>query len=85
MKTFCSRAAEAGGGRCVLTDMIVEEAGEYLEAMRENKLPPVFLAAPTSPDVRLKAIAAVSQGLCMQSREWGLRGRSRRSRAMLLS
>ncbi len=61
MKKFCLRAAEAGADGVLLTDMIVEEAGEYLEAMRENALAPVFLAAPTSPDVRLKAIAEASQ------------------------
>ena len=62
MKTFCSRAAESGADGVLLTDMIVEEGGEYLAAMQENKLSPIFLAAPTSPDVRLKAISAVSQG-----------------------
>src|SRR5881628_3334596 len=62
MKTFCARAAEAGADGVLLTDMIVEEAGEYLEAMREHALAPVFLAAPTSPDTRLKAIAAASRG-----------------------
>src|ERR1700723_4585496 len=63
MTTFCARAAEAGADGILLTDMIVEEAGEYLEAMREHKLAPIFLAAPTSPDARLKAIAAVSRGV----------------------
>lgn len=62
MKAFCERAAEAGADGVLLTDMIVEEAGEYLEAMHANKLAPVFLAAPTSPDARLKAIAECSQG-----------------------
>src|SRR6202048_4562642 len=49
METFCARAGEAGADGVLLTDMIVEEAGEYLEAMREHALAPVFLAAPTSP------------------------------------
>src|SRR6201994_1879484 len=31
MKTFCARAAEAGADGVLLTDMIVEEAGGYLE------------------------------------------------------
>lgn len=62
MKDFCARAAEAGADGVLLTDMIVEEAGEYLEAMHANGLAPVFLAAPTSPDARLKAIAGASQG-----------------------
>jgi len=74
MKTFCSRAAEAGADGVLLTDMIVEEAGEYLEAMRENKLAPVFLAAPTSPDVRLKTIAGASQGFVYAISRLGITG-----------
>ncbi len=74
IKTFCARAAEAGADGVLLTDMIVEEAGEYLEAMREHTLAPVFLAAPTSPDVRLKAIAAVSQGFVYAISRVGITG-----------
>jgi tryptophan synthase alpha chain len=54
--------------------MIVEEAGEYLEAMHANKLAPVFLAAPTSPDARLKAIAGVSQGFVYAISRVGITG-----------
>jgi tryptophan synthase alpha chain len=60
METFCARAAEAGADGVLLTDMIVEEAGAYLAAMKQNSLAPIFLAAPTSPDARLKAIAEAS-------------------------
>jgi tryptophan synthase alpha chain len=74
MKTFCGRAAQFGADGVLLTDMIVEEAGEYLEAMRENKLAPVFLAAPTSPDARLKAIAGVSQGFVYAISRVGITG-----------
>ena len=74
MKTFCARAAEAGVDGVLLTDMIVEEAGKYLEAMRENRLAPIFLAAPTSPDARLKAIAGVSQGFVYAISRVGITG-----------
>lgn len=74
MKEFCKRAAEAGADGVLLTDMIVEEAGEYLEAMRESGLAPVFLAAPTSPDARLKAIAEVSQGFVYAISRVGITG-----------
>jgi tryptophan synthase alpha chain len=74
MKVFCARAAEAGSDGVLLTDMIVEEAGEYLEEMRVNKLAPVFLAAPTSPDLRLKAIAAASQGFVYAISRVGITG-----------
>jgi tryptophan synthase alpha chain len=74
LKTLCSRAADAGADGVLLTDMIVEEAGEYLEAMKENRLAPVFLAAPTSPDARLKAIAGVSQGFVYAISRVGITG-----------
>jgi tryptophan synthase alpha chain len=74
MKTFCAKAAEAGVDGVLLTDMIVEEAGEYLAAMREFRLAPVFLAAPTSPDARLKAIAEVSQGFVYAISRVGITG-----------
>jgi tryptophan synthase alpha chain len=74
MKKFCAKAAEAGADGVLLTDMIVEEAGEYLAAMSECGLAPVFLAAPTSPDARLKAIAEVSQGFVYAISRVGITG-----------
>ena len=74
MRTFCTAAADAGVDGVLLTDMIVEEAGEYLEAMQEHKLAPIFLAAPTSPDARLKAIAAVSRGFVYAISRVGITG-----------
>lgn len=74
MREFCMRAAEAGADGVLLTDMIVEEAGEYLDAMREAKLQPVFLAAPTSTDKRLKAIAEVSEGFVYAISRVGITG-----------
>ena len=74
MKTFCARAADVGADGVLLTDMIVEEAGEYLEAMRDHALAPVFLAAPTSPDARLKAIAGASQGFVYAISRLGITG-----------
>lgn len=74
LKNFCAQASEAGADGVLLTDMIVEEAAEYLEAMRANKLAPVFLAAPTSPDARLKAIAENSQGFVYAISRTGITG-----------
>lgn len=70
-----TRAAKANGADGVLlTDMIVEEADEYLACMRENDLAPVFLAAPTSPDARLKAIAEHSRGFVYAISRVGITG-----------
>ncbi len=74
IKTFCARAAEAGADGVLLTDMIVEEAGEYLQEMKAHGLAPIFLAAPTSPDARLRAIAGVSQGFVYAISRVGITG-----------
>ena len=74
MEKFCAAAAEAGADGVLLTDMIVEEAGEYLESMRAHNLAPIFLAAPTSPDARLKAIAENSQGFVYAISRTGITG-----------
>jgi tryptophan synthase alpha chain len=74
MKAFCAHAAEAGVDGVLLTDMIVEEAGEYLLSVKENSLAPIFLAAPTSPDVRLEAIAAASKGFVYAISRVGITG-----------
>jgi len=74
MKRFCAAAAAAGADGVLLTDMIVEEADEYLAEMKTNGLAPVFLAAPTSPDVRLKAIAEASRGFVYAISRVGITG-----------
>src|SRR5580693_10782364 len=74
MQQFCAAAKAAGVDGVLLTDMIVEEAGEYLAEMKANGLAPVFLAAPTSPDARLKAIAGVSQGFVYAISRVGITG-----------
>jgi tryptophan synthase alpha chain len=71
---FAKAAKEAGADGVLLTDMIVEEAAEYLDAMREYDLAPVFLAAPTSPDDRLKAIAEHSRGFVYAISRVGITG-----------
>ena len=62
----------------LVTDMIVEEAGEYLRAMKRRKLAPVFLAAPTSPDERLRAIATHSRGFVYAISRTGITGTQQR-------
>jgi tryptophan synthase alpha chain len=74
MKDFCARAKEAGADGVLLTDMIVEEAGEYIAEMAANELAPVFLAAPTSPDARLKAIGEASKGFVYAISRVGITG-----------
>jgi tryptophan synthase alpha chain len=75
LPAFARAAKESGADGVLLTDMIVEEASEYLEVMRENALAPVFLAAPTSPDARLRAIAENSQGFVYAISRVGITGK----------
>ena len=74
MEKFCKVARAAGVDGALVTDLPVEEAGEYLAAMREYDLAPVFLAAPTSPDERLKRIAAASRGFVYAVSRTGVTG-----------
>ncbi|HEY5213688.1 MAG TPA: tryptophan synthase subunit alpha [Acidobacteriaceae bacterium] len=74
MEAFAKAAKDAGADGVLLTDMIVEEADEYLKLMHEHGLAPVFLAAPTSPDARLKAIAENSQGFVYAISRVGITG-----------
>jgi tryptophan synthase alpha chain len=74
LENFCATAEAAGVDGVLVTDMIVEEAGEYLACLERHKLAPIFLAAPTSPDARLKRIAAVSKGFVYAISRVGITG-----------
>lgn len=74
LRRFADDAKAAGADGVLVTDMIVEEAGEYLAEMERVKLAPIFLAAPTSPDERLQAIAAHSKGFVYAISRVGITG-----------
>jgi len=74
VEKFCAAAAEAGVDGALVTDLPVEEAGDYLRAMKAHKLAPVFLAAPTSTDQRLRAIASHSRGFVYAISRTGITG-----------
>ena len=71
---FCKIARMAGVDGVLVTDLPVEEAGPYLAEMRKNDLAPVFLAAPTSTDERLKRIAQASGGFVYAVSRTGVTG-----------
>ena len=74
MHKFADDAKAAGVDGVLATDMIVEEAGDYLAEMNRVGLAPVFLAAPTSPDERLGAIAKYSKGFVYAISRVGITG-----------
>jgi len=74
LKKFADDAKAAGVDGVLATDMIVEEAAEYLKEMSRVDLAPIFLAAPTSPDARLEAIATHSKGFVYAISRTGITG-----------
>ena len=74
IERFCTALAAAGIDGALVTDLIVEEADDYLWQMRQHGLATVFLAAPTSPDQRLKAIAKSSSGFIYAVSRLGVTG-----------
>jgi tryptophan synthase alpha chain len=74
MEKFCKIARHAGVDGVLVTDLPVEEADDYLSAMRRHDLAPIFLAAPTSPDSRLKLIAEASRGFIYAVSRTGVTG-----------
>ena len=67
-------AKAAGIDGCLLTDVSVEEAEDYVRVMRAADLDTVFLAAPTSTDQRLKLIARYSSGFVYLVSRTGITG-----------
>jgi tryptophan synthase alpha chain len=74
---FAKQLAETGIDGALITDLTVEEAGEYISAMREHNLVTVFLAAPTSTDARLRSIAELSRGFVYAVSRTGITGQQK--------
>lgn len=62
LENFARDAAKAGAAGALMVDVTPEEAGPYVAAMRAENLDTIFLAAPTSPNERLKRVAETSTG-----------------------
>jgi tryptophan synthase alpha chain len=71
---LAEEAKEAGIDGCLLTDLSVEEAGNYVESMRAFGLDTVFLAAPTSTPRRLELVARYSTGFVYLVSRTGVTG-----------
>lgn len=74
LERFCAQAGRCGVDGVLLTDIVVEEAEAYLKEMQNTGLKPIFLAAPTSTDQRLKMICSVSQGFVYAVSRIGITG-----------
>lgn len=67
-------AVKAGIDGCLITDLSVEEASDYVSRMRTAGLDTVFLAAPTSTERRLKLVAEYSTGFVYLVSRTGVTG-----------
>lgn len=77
LEKFCASAKAAGVDGALITDLPVEEARDYLRVMKRSRLAPVFLAAPTSTDERLQAVAKQSRGFVYAISRTGITGTRR--------
>jgi tryptophan synthase alpha chain len=74
LEKFCVAAVDAGVSGALLTDLTLEEADGYRECMERHGLSPIFLAAPTSTDARLRKIAQYSRSFIYAVSRTGVTG-----------
>jgi tryptophan synthase alpha chain len=71
---FAQDAAAAGLDGALITDLTIEESGEYRRIMQTHGLATVFLIAPTTTDVRIRKVARSSSGFIYAVSRTGVTG-----------
>jgi len=74
LERFCKEAVASGVDGALITDLTVEEADDYRRLMAAHRLNTIFLAAPTSPNPRLKRIAQACGGFVYAVSRTGVTG-----------
>ncbi len=59
---FTKKMSDIGLYGAIVPDLPPEEGAEYLHAMQKNKLAPIFIFSPTTPEERLKYLASFGNG-----------------------
>ena len=72
--SFLRACVDAGVSGVIVPDLPVDEAGGWVAACVEASVSPVFLAAPDSPQARLRAIASASGGFVYCVATYGVTG-----------
>lgn len=72
---FISLAKKAGIDGFILPDMTIDEAGEYLKAIRKNKADAIFLVSPNTSPKRVKKIISASSGFLYLVSVFGTTGK----------
>jgi tryptophan synthase alpha chain len=71
---LADEAKQAGVDAVLVTDLIPEEAGPWIEAFRKSGIDPIFLVAPTTSDERLTRIAQRASGFIYAVSRAGVTG-----------
>jgi len=74
LERFAGEARDAGVDGSLVTDLPPDEAVEWLKVARARDLDTIFLAAPTSPPERLRAVAEASRGFVYAVSRTGVTG-----------
>jgi tryptophan synthase alpha chain len=74
VRRFAAEAARAGVDGLLVTDLPLEEAGEFSRALAANSLDLILLVAPTSTDERLRIIADKASGFIYAVSRTGVTG-----------
>lgn len=74
VRRFAEDLKRAGGVGLITPDLIVDEAGEWIEVSQDLGLDRVFLATPTSTQERVNALVAASQGFVYTVSTMGITG-----------
>ncbi len=74
VERFAADLVAAGGAGLITPDLVPEEAGEWIAASDATGLDRVFLAAPTSPEARLRRAAESSRGFTYVVSTMGITG-----------
>jgi tryptophan synthase alpha chain len=77
IEAFAQKLVSSGIDGALITDLTIDEADDYIERMRAHNLATIFLAAPTSTDQRLKAIAEASRGFIYAVSRTGITGKQK--------
>lgn len=74
LSEFAAAARAAGVSGTIISDLTPEEAGPWIDASRAAGLDTIFLAAPTSTDERIAAVAQRSTGFVYAVSRTGVTG-----------
>lgn len=75
LERACGLLSDAGLDGVLVVDLPPEEAAPLLEAARASDLAPIFFAAPTSSDERIRRACSISRGYLYAIGRLGVTGR----------